>query len=301
MSKMVMSNCWTPYFSIVIPTYRRLAHLSNLFSSLTHLKYQPSMFEVIVVDDGGGIPLEPIISKFRGHMNITLLRQENRGPAMARNYGASHAKGEYLAFADDDCRPDPKWLQALAHAFGESPCCVCGGKTINALIDNPYSTASQLLVDYLYEHYSPTKNIGAFFFANNFAVARERFQEMGGFDSTLRFGEDRDFCCRWRRRGYSFVFAPDAVMYHAHTLNLSSFLQLHFLYGGGNFQFLRRCAAKGTGSIRLSPPSWYIKLMLSGIMKEKSLWGLLLTLLLTAAQGAYTAGLFWEAIKNRPL
>jgi len=296
-----MSNCWTPYFSVVIPTYRRPRHLSNLLFSLTRLRYRPSMFEVIVVDDGGDTPLEPIISEFRGQMNVTLLRQENNGPAMARNYGASQAKGEYLAFADDDCLPDPNWLQALANGFRESPCCLCGGKTVNALIENPYSAASQLLVDYLYEHYNPTQKIGAFFLANNFAVARERFQEMGGFDPTLRFGEDRDFCYRWGTRGYSFVFAHHAVVYHAHSLTLSSFLRLHFLYGEGNSQFLQRCAAKGTMSIRLSPPSWYIELMLSGIKKEKGLRGLLLTSLLMTAQGAYATGLFWEAVKNRRL
>lgn len=296
-----MSNCWTPYFSVVIPTYRRPTPLSNLLSSLTRLRYRHSRFEVIVVDDGGDIPLEPIIFKFHDQMNVTLLRQENSGPAMARNYGASQAKGEYLAFADDDCLPDPNWLQALAHGFRESPYCICGGKTVNALIENHYSTASQLLVDYLYEHYNPTQKIGAFFLANNFAVARERFQEMGGFDPTLRFGEDRDFCYRWRSRGYSFVFAPDAVVYHAHSLTLFSFLRLHFLYGGGNFQFLQRCAAQGTRAIRLSPPSWYIELMFSGIKKERGLRGLLLTFLLMTTQGAYAAGLFWEAVKNRRL
>ena len=296
-----MSNCWTPYFSVVIPTYRRPGHLSNLLFSLTRLRYRSSRFEVIVVDDGGNIPLEPIISKFHDQMNVTLLKQENSGPAMARNYGASKAKGEYLAFADDDCLPDPNWLQALAHGFRESPHCICGGKTVNSLTENNYSTASQLLVDYLYEHYNPTQKIGAFFLANNFAVLRERFQEMGGFDPTLRFGEDRDFCHRWRSRGYSFVFAPDAVMYHAHSLTFFSFLRLHFLYGGGNFQFLQRCATQGTRSIRLSPPSWYIGLMFSGIKKERSLRGLLLTFLLMTAQEAYIAGLFWEAVKNRRL
>jgi len=296
-----MSNCWTPYFSVVIPTYRRPTPLSNLLSSLTRLRYGHSRFEVIVVDDGGDIPLEPIISRFRDQMNVALLRQENSGPAMARNYGASQAKGEYLAFADDDCMPDPNWLQELAHGFRESPRCICGGRTINALRENLYSTATQLLVDYLYEHYNPTKRLGAFFLANNFAVARESFLEMKGFDPSLRFGEDRDFCYRWALHGYPFVFAPEAIVYHAHALTLSSFFQLHLSYGGGTFQFWKRCVNLGKRSVKLSSPLWYMNLALSGIRKKKGLEGLLLTLLLIAAQGAYTAGLFWEATKNRQL
>ncbi len=296
-----MSNSWMPHFSIVIPTYRRPEHLFNLLSSLTRLNYQPSLFEVIVVDDGGDIPLEPIISRFRDQINVALLKQENSGPAMARNYGASQAIGQYLAFADDDCMPDPNWLQALAHGFRESPRCICGGRTINALRENLYSTATQLLVDYLYEHYNPTKKLGAFFLANNFAVPRERFQEMGGFDPTLRFGEDRDFCHRWALRGYPFIFAPEAIVYHAHSLTLSSFLQLHFSYGKGTFQFRKRCANKGKRSVQLSPPSWYMNLVFSGIRKKKGSRGLFLTLLLIATLGAYTAGFFGEAIKNRQL
>ena len=293
-----MSNTWTPHFSVVIPTYCRPRHLSNLLSSLTRLTYQSSMFEVIVVDDGGDTPLEPVISKFRGQINITLLRQENKGPAMARNYGTSQTKGEYLAFTDDDCLPDPNWLQALAYSFRESPCCLCGGKTINIQRKNLYSATTQLRVDYLYERYNPTAKFGAFFLANNLAVSKELFMEMGGFDSTLRFGEDRDFCYRWVSRGYPLVFAPQAVVYHNHSLTFLSFLQLHFLYGGGNFQFLKQCTMKGPRSITLSPPSWYVDLMLLGIKKEKGLRGLFLTLLLMTAQMAYTAGLFWEAVKS---
>jgi len=257
------------------------------------------MFEVIVVDDGGHAALDPTVAGFRYRLNLTLLKQANTGPAGARNHGAAHAEGEYLAFTDDDCLPDPRWLDALARGFKDSHRSICGGKAINALRENPYSTATQLLVDYLYEHYSPIETLGAFFPTNNFALPRQSFLEMGGFDSTLRFGEDRDFCYRWACLGYPFVFVPDAVVYHAHGLNLFSCLKLHFSYGGGTFQFRRRCSTKGLTPVKLSPLSWYIDLVLSGIRKEKNCRGLLHTLLLAAIQGACTAGFFWEAVKHR--
>jgi glycosyltransferase involved in cell wall biosynthesis len=296
---LTMSNCGSPHFSIVIPTYNRHGKLADLLSSLTRLKYPPTRFETIVVDDGGGIPLDSVISRFSGDLDLTLLKQGNAGPAAARNYGAARAEGQYLAFTDDDCQPEPGWLQALAVGFRESPCCICGGKAVNALRENPYSTASQMLMDYLYERSNPTEKLGAFFPTNNFAVPRAGFLEMGGFDATLRFGEDRDFCYRWASAGYPFVFAPEAMVYHAHELNLFSCLKLHFFYGGGTFQFWRRCAIKGLRPVKVSPPSWYVNLLLSGIRKEKSLAGLLQTLLLTAIQGACTAGFVWEMLKHR--
>jgi len=56
-----MPSYRTLHYSVVIPTYLRPRQLSDLLSSLTRLKYRPTDFEVIVVDDGGTIPLEPII------------------------------------------------------------------------------------------------------------------------------------------------------------------------------------------------------------------------------------------------
>lgn len=288
-----------PLFSIVVPTYSRPRRLSNLLTALAHLRYPFARFEVIIVDDGGSVPIEPAISGFRDRLNLTLLRQENTGPGGARNYGAAHAQGDYLAFTDDDCCPDPGWLEAFAGRFQDSPASICGGRTISAFPNNPYSAASQLLLDYLREHYSPTQKLGGFFATNNFAVPRKTFLDLDGFHPALRFGEDREFCYRWASRGYPFVFAPEAIVYHANELRLCSFLHLHFSYGGGTFQFRRRCAANGLGPVKLSPPSWYLNLVLSGIRAHSSPRGLVLSLLLLATQAACSAGFLWAAATRR--
>lgn len=257
-------------FSVIVPTYHRLERLSDLLVSLTNLEYSFTQFEVIVVDDSGIVPLEPTISKFHEQLNLTLLKQDNTGPAAARNRGAAQAKGEFLAFTDDDCLADSAWLHSLAKIFIESPHCICGGRTVNALRENLYSTASQLLLDYLYEHYNPVENLEGFFPTNNFAVPKKSFLDMGGFDPTLRFGENRDFCYRWAFRGYPFIFAPEAVVYHIHALTLFSLLKQHFSYGEGTFQFRRRCAIRGLRPVKLNPLSWYVNLVLSGIRKERN-------------------------------
>ena len=287
-------------FSIIIPTHNRPEQLTECLMAIRSQDFPKDSVEIIVVDDGGDAPLEPIVRAFQNDLRLTLLRQDNTGPSGARNFGAARAQGEYLAFIDDDCLPDPSWLQTLAHRFETDPCCICGGKAVNALGGNLYSTATQLLADYLYENYKPGENLGGFFPANNFAILREIFVDIGGFDPTMRFGEDRDFCYRLASQGYRFAFAPEALVYHFHVLNLFTLLQLHFSYGGGSFQFWKRRSSKRLGAVKLSPLSWYLDLILSGVRKEKSALGLLYTLLLVVIQGACTAGLFWELIKDSP-
>ncbi len=139
-------------FSIIIPTYNRPQPLTNCLQSLANLDYPHNRLEVIVVDDGSKISLDTVVKPFQNQLNLTLISQTNAGPASARNRGANLAKGQYLGFTDDDCSLDPNWLSALENTFSKRPNALLGGKTINALSDNPYSTASQLLIDYIYDY-----------------------------------------------------------------------------------------------------------------------------------------------------
>jgi len=101
-------------FSVVIPTCNRPSRLRACLESRVRVEYPRAQFEVIVVDDGSSTSLKEIVSDYEPHLNITLLVQSNRGPAAARNAGARRAKGRFLAFTDDDCRPAPDWLGALS-------------------------------------------------------------------------------------------------------------------------------------------------------------------------------------------
>jgi GT2 family glycosyltransferase len=283
-------------FSIVIPTYDRPDSLDRVLGALTVLEYPPDRFEVLVVDDGGEIPLESRVKAYSDSLNLLLLRQPNAGPGAARNHGAGLARGEYLAFTDDDCLPDPGWLRAMEAALRGSGYAICGGKTRNKMEGNPCSEATQLLADYLNEHYNPTRTFGAFFPTNNLSVSRKAFAELGGFDGSLRFGEDRDLCYRWATRGHGFVYAPDAVVYHAHRLTLLSFVRLHFLYGGGTYRFRSGCRKKGLSRPALSPALWYVNLVLSGYRAARGLRGVTLSALLAASQAATLAGMVYCAL-----
>ena len=107
-----------------------------------------------------------------------------------------------------------------------------GGQSFNALPTNPYSTASQLLISYLYSYYNGRSSQARFFASNNLAFPADGLRAIGGFDATYTrtAGEDRELCDRWLTDGRRKLYAPDAVVYHAHALTFRTFWRQHFNY-----------------------------------------------------------------------
>jgi len=286
-----------PVFSIVIPTYSRPRQLSDCLEALVHLDYPQDLYEVVIVDDGSPRLPEDEVARYRHTLDLKLIAQDHAGPAVARNTGAEAAEGDTLAFTDDDCRPDPHWLRALAARMREVPGAAVGGRTVNALPNNPCSSASQLLVSYLCAYYGSRDERGAFFASNNLAVPAESFHTSGGFDSRfpLAAGEDRDFCDRWVQGGHALVYAPEAIIYHEHALNLLSFLRQHFRYGRGALRFHQARAERGAERMGLEPLSFYVGMLRSPCSESRGPGTTLLLLsLLLLSQAANAGGFAWE-------
>src|SRR5439155_19951670 len=285
-----------PAFSTVVPTYDRPKQLAACLQALGRLDYARESFEVIVVDDGSKTPAEAVVASFDGRLQVTLIVQLHSGPATARNAGAMRARGKYLAFTDDDCLPAPDWLQALTVRFDRAPDHLVGGRIINALPENPYSTAAQLLIDYMYAHYNSDRRHANFFASNNLAVNAERFRAIGGFDTSfpLAAGEDREFCDRWLHYGYEMTYAPEVLVYHAHALSLRSFWRQQFRYGRGAFGFHRIRAQRKQNGIRLQAPSFYLNLLRYSFSQGRRGRRLVLAGLLLVSQGAITMGFLRE-------
>lgn len=285
-----------PFFSIVIPTYNRPERLATCLEAITQLDYPRDRFEVIVVDDGSDTPMESMVTPFRQQLDITLITQSNAGPATARNKGATKAKGEFLVFTDDDCTPDPDWLKVLANHFTTAPDSLIGGRAINALPDNLFSTASQLLIDYLYDYYNTDPNQATFFASNNFALTKDTFHQLGGFDTTfpLAAGEDREWCDRWLNHGYQMIYAPQAQVHHAHQLTLRRFWRQHFNYGRGAFHFHQLRAKRNLDKMKVEPFSFYSNLLIYPFSQPSQQPSLLIAILFFLSQVANVVGFFWE-------
>jgi glycosyltransferase involved in cell wall biosynthesis len=281
-------------FSIIIPTYNRPLQLRDCLQSLTRLDYARELFEVILVNDGGEVPLDKVISAFCDKLDVSLVTQSHAGPAAARNTGAAQAKGKFLAFTDDDCMPQADWLSRLAARFVETPDQIIGGRTVNALRHNPYSTASQAIVDYVYAYYNTDPHHARFFASNNLAIPADRFSAIGGFDPTFRTSEDRDLCDRWLHHGNQMIYAPEIIVYHAHPLTLRTFWRQHFNYGRGAFRFHRMCVQRGSQAAT-PEHQFYLNLLWYPVLKK---YGHRLPTLLIW-QVANTAGFFYESIQSR--
>lgn len=290
-----------PFISIVIPTYNRPAQLSACLQACARLDYPRDCFEVIVVDDGGTAALDNVVAQFHGVLALKLLRQTNAGPGTARNRGASAARGDFVAFTDDDCSPAPEWLRALAAHFATAPECAVGGQTLNALTHNLYSTASQHLIAYLFSYYNCEARAARFCPSNNLAFPTRLFLAIGGFDATYRWAaaEDRELCDRWLHEGHRMVYAADAVVYHAHELTLRTFLHQHFRYGRGAFYFHRNRARRGQRRVNAEPAAFYFNMLCYPLVDAKRVDTLIVTLLLVVTQVAHVAGVFFERTKNK--
>ncbi|MEQ9618553.1 MAG: glycosyltransferase [Deltaproteobacteria bacterium] len=291
-----------PSFSIIIPTYERFKELDACLDSITNIEYPEDKFEVIVVDDGSTNSPEDVVKAYQTRIDVKLIIQEHAGPAAARNRGAREATGKFLAFTDDDCKPSRDWLGKLADRFTQDEDCLVAGRTANALPDNPYSTASQLIVDYLHAY---NNNKGSrFLTSNNMALSRERFWEAGGFDTSfpLAAGEDREFCDRCLYNGFRTVYDPDVIVNHAHPLTFGKFLRQHFNYGIGAFNFHEIRARRSRQKMRIEPFSFYVNLILYP-RKARNKQKLKLSVLMFLSQVANAWGYFRkrsaELIRNK--
>ncbi len=228
--------------SVIIPSYNRPQRLERCLEGLAAQVPSSGAFEVIVVDDGSEPRVEETLHRFHGRLQLLVLRQDNAGPARARNTGAKHARGEWLAFLDDDCVPRPDWLRNLGAAATQHPGCLLGGQVHNACPENIFAEANHRLAETTGDWFRRTNSPLQFFASNNFVVPAADFQEVGGFDPIFRLagGEDRELCSRWLQSGRSLAEAREAWIDHYHPQDLGTFLRMHFRYGSGAAHLHRR-------------------------------------------------------------
>lgn len=285
-------------FSVIIPTRNRPQPLARCLAALAQQNYPRAQFETLVVDDGGDQSLVATLVPFQSAIQIALLEQKRAGPAAARNLGAARATGTFLAFTDDDCAPEPEWLNALEAELSAHPGSAVGGLTRNALTENIYATASQLLIHYLYTYYNRDPQCARFIASNNFALPRSQFLALGGFDVSFprAAAEDRDFCDRWLRRGYQLVYSPDAVVSHASALTWKYFLRQHWGYGQGAWHFHQARAQRGEAPLRVEPLRFYRDLVWFPFSQKQNR-APLLSFLLLVTQVVNLAGFLSQAIR----
>ena len=221
--------------SVVIPTRNRPDLLTGCLRAL--VASFPADAETVVVSDEDAIELGPWLAPFVEPLRLRCVVGRSAGPAAARNCGLAVARGEIVAFTDDDCRPRPGWVATLAAGVSASTPRATGGTTLNAVADNPYADAAQVILDVVARHERRAYGGEQFFPSNNLAFPADVLRGLGGFDESFRTAEDRDLCRRWRQAGFVLQRIPEAVVDHAPSLDLSSFVRKFFAYGQGAARF----------------------------------------------------------------
>jgi glycosyltransferase involved in cell wall biosynthesis len=216
-----------PLVSVVIPTFNRAATIVRAVESVLQQAYRP--LELIVVDDGS-TDGTPEVLKTYGNA-VVYVRQDNAGPAAARNRGIRESQGELVAFLDSD----DVWLAAklerqvavLERAGRETPCCLCD--TLMRTPDGQEHSSFAIAWLRMREPEGLWLNPAAvlatrFVLFCQAALVRRRFLlDCQGFDEQLWFMEDHDLALRLALRGpWAFVREPLAVWCGANDdLNLS--------------------------------------------------------------------------------
>lgn len=240
----------SPAITVVIPSHNRPDAVVRCLDALAAQTVAAGSFEVIVVDDGSQPPLTIDASRWTARFPLTVIHQRNTGPGGARNRGVAAARAEFLAFTDDDCLPEPTWLDCLLATLRDFPATLVGGSTRNGLSDDIYAETSQLIVELVYRHFNSDHQRAYFFASNNFACARHSYEASGGFDQGFRLAsEDRDFCDRWRMSGAPLIWREDAWIEHRHAQTFREFTSLHFRYGKGAWQYQHTRSRRQSGSM----------------------------------------------------
>lgn len=196
-----------PAVSVVVPTCERPALLARCLAALLAQDVSPETFEVLIVDDGPTAATRRLVQAeaLRARPAIRYVAAgPRRGPARARNLGWRAARGDIVAFTDDDCLPSPGWLRAGLAALGPGVAGACG-RIVVPLVGRPTD----------YERDATGLEQAVFATANCF-YRRAALLAVGGFDERFAkpWREDSDVFFSLLERDGRLVRAPNAVVVH---------------------------------------------------------------------------------------
>lgn len=184
-------------------------------------------FELLVVSEA------PITEDLPG---VRVLVCGRASPSRARNVGAAAARGEILAFIDDDAYPAEDWLQKAAEIFGDTtvgavggPSLVPHGATFFQRVSNKVYELSSAKTGPRYGR-QPRQEIDDWPTCN-FFVRRKDFEATGGFNEQNWGGEDTQLCYGLVKNRVRMISVPDLVIYHHPRKTLRQHVRQTYFWG----------------------------------------------------------------------
>lgn len=221
-------------FSVVIPTYNRCDVLPEVLAALDAQRDAPE-FEVIVVDDGSTDETPEILAASQLQVPHRFLRQENAGPARARNHGVEQASGNRIAFLGDDTVPEPQWLAVHTKALdkagrGDAERLAVIGYTSwhQRMKLNPFLRyINEYGLQFGYALIDDPENVPFnFLYTSNLSMPRQMLLDEP-FDLRFPYAawEDIELSYRLKKRDLRLVYESEARVAHDHPTSIRRFTQ----------------------------------------------------------------------------
>lgn len=198
--------------SVIIPCLNAADTIGETLDALVGQVW-PTEWEVIIADNGSTDALGSVVEPFKTRIPSLKVvdASAKRGAAYARNLAVNAASGEHLLFCDADDVPGSGWAPALAGSLRDHDF-VAARFEFDRL--NPPSIAAArggTQVDALQTcRFLPFPYAGA----GSLGISKRLHVGVGGFDESIRIGEDTDYCMRIQLAGQTLVFVPDALLHY---------------------------------------------------------------------------------------
>lgn len=226
-----------PDVSVIVPIYNGAADVPQLLECLRAQTYPRDRVEYCLVDNNSGDRTARLLEAAAQNGDITLHplhETEIQSSYAARNTGIRAARGDWFAFTDADCRPQPNWLSELVKPFADPKIGMVAGEIqalgAQSLLERHAEKAETLSHKHTLQHpfcaYGQTANL---------AIRREAFQQVGLFRPYLTTGGDADICWRiLRQTDWQLAFTDSAVVLHRHRATLRQLYSQWRRYGESN-------------------------------------------------------------------
>jgi glycosyltransferase involved in cell wall biosynthesis len=245
--------------SVILCTYNRSQSLAKALNSLAVQSFPAALaWEVLVVDNNSTDETRQVVQDFcrRYPGRFRYCFEPIHGLSHARNTGIGEARGEIVAFTDDDVIVESNWLLNLTASLRGREWAGAGGKIVAANsfspprwlpLDGPQNLRGMLTLFDLGEN---AEELGQAPFGANMAFRREMFEIYGNFRTDLgrrpgsmMCNEDTEFGRRVMAAGERLRYEPSAVVYHpvpASRLTKEYFLTFSFNYGRASVREMKK-------------------------------------------------------------
>ena len=217
-----------PYISIIICTYNREKYIKGLLNSLKKQEYPKKDYEIVFVNNNSDDETDKRCTEFQDANSDVVFHYFNetkQGLSHARNRGVLEAKGEILAFIDDDALAHANYLQNMSKAFKENDVDAAGGKI--------YPKYESKRPEWMSKFLEPVMSVidlgdrNRIFPKNKFPIGanmifrKEVFEHTGNFNTELGRtgkkmlgGEEKDLFYRMKTKNMSIHYLHDVVISH---------------------------------------------------------------------------------------